>query len=95
MTGSTHNPNYRLLLDVLRGARKQRSVSQVELAAKLGNTQTFVSKFERGERRIDLVEFVEIAEALCVPPQELLDDYLRRRATSTPTQRKSARSEKP
>ncbi|MEG3193184.1 helix-turn-helix domain-containing protein [Lysobacter sp. D1-1-M9] len=80
MTGSTHNPDYRLLLGILREARKQQCVSQVELAARLGNTQTFVSKCERGERRIDLVEFVEIAEAIGVSPQEMLAEYLGRRA---------------
>lgn len=39
-------------------------VSQAELAGHLGNTQTFVSTCERGERRIDAVQLVEFAEAL-------------------------------
>lgn len=79
MAQSTHNTDYQLLLTVLKAARKRAGVSQVELASRLGNTQTFVSKCERGERRIDAVELVEFAEALGVPPQELLGEYLERR----------------
>ncbi|WAT15912.1 hypothetical protein [Xanthomonas fragariae] len=45
----------------------------------MGNTQTFVSKCERGEGRIDAVELVEFAEALGVPPLGLLTEYLERR----------------
>lgn len=94
MTGSTHNPDYRLLLEVLREARKQQGVSQVELANRLGNTQTFVSKCERGERRIDLVEFVEIAEALGVLPLDVLASYLSKRAERISARRKSASRDK-
>ena len=64
MAQSTHNPDYQLLLTVLKAASKRVGVSQVDLAERLGNTQTFVSKCERGERRIDAVELVEFAEAL-------------------------------
>lgn len=50
----------RLLVD----ARKSQRVSQAALAEKLGRAQTFVSKYERGERRLDLIEFLEVAESL-------------------------------
>ena len=80
MAQSTHNPDYQLLLTVLKAARKRAGVSQVDLAERLGNTQTFVSKCERGERRIDAVELVEFAEALDVKPLELLGEYLEQRA---------------
>lgn len=79
MSQSTHNTDYQLLLSVLKAARKRMGVSQIELAARLGNTQTFVSKCERGERRVDAVELVEFSEALGVPPLELLREYLERR----------------
>ncbi|MGD9757935.1 MAG: helix-turn-helix domain-containing protein [Comamonas sp.] len=80
MSLSTHNSDYQLLLSVLKTARKRMGVSQVDLAERLGNTQTFVSKCERGERRIDAVELVEFAEALGVPPIELLGEYLEQRS---------------
>ncbi len=91
MAQSTHNTDYQLLLTVLKAARKRAGVSQVELASRLGNTQTFVSKCERGERRIDAVELVEFAEALGVPPLGMLGEYLEQRATrSQPKSRKSS-----
>lgn len=81
MSRSTHNTDYQLLLSVLKTARKRMGVSQIELAERLGNTQTFVSKCERGERRIDAVELVEFAEALDIAPQELLNEYLDKRGS--------------
>ncbi len=91
MAQSTHNPDYQLLLTVLKAARKRVGVSQVDLAERLGNTQTFVSKCERGERRIDAVELVEFAEALGVEPLGLLGEYLEQRAARLrPRSRKSS-----
>lgn len=51
---------------------------QIELAERLGNTQTFVSTWERRLRRIDIVELVKLAEALGMSSQELLSKYLER-----------------
>lgn len=95
MARSTHNRDYQLLLAVLKAARKQADVSQVELAERLGNTQTFVSKCERGERRIDAVELVEFAEALEVSPQDLLAEYLEQRGSlRSPKTRRPSKSRK-
>jgi transcriptional regulator with XRE-family HTH domain len=79
MAASTFHRDYQLLIGILKEARKQRGVTQVDLADRLGNTQTFVSKMERGERRLDVVEFVEICEALIVAPCDLLSEFLRQR----------------
>lgn len=76
MGQSTHNADYQLLLTVLRAVRQRQRVTQIELAKRLGNTQTFVSKCERGERRIDVVELVEFAEALDVSPVEIFTEFL-------------------
>lgn len=79
MSRSTRNTSYQLLLSVPKTTRQRMGVSQAELAGHLGNTQTFVSTCERGERRIDAVQLVELAEALGVESQELLGEYLDRR----------------
>lgn len=55
----------------LRAHRKAKGITQEELAKRLKNRQTFVSKVERGERRIDVAEFVEIARALDSDPTQL------------------------
>ncbi|HWV46722.1 MAG TPA: helix-turn-helix transcriptional regulator [Nitrospira sp.] len=90
---STHHPHYQLLTKLLREVREQRGLSQVELAERLGNTQTFVSKVERGERRLDVVELIEFCEAMEVPVDQWLKDYLKRRTSELknhPAKRKTA-----
>ena len=80
MARSTHHPNYQTLLTLLRDLRARTGVTQLALAESLGNTQTFVSKVERGERRIDVVEFIEICDALGVDPVAAFREYVQRRS---------------
>jgi len=51
-------------------------MTQITLASRLGNTQTFVSKVERGERRIDVGEFVDFCNALDLDPVEVFRRYV-------------------
>lgn len=81
MARSTHHPNYQTLLTLLRDVRERAGATQLALAEGLGNTQTFVSKVERGERRIDVVEFIEICEALGADPIATFREYLQRRSS--------------
>lgn len=64
MPRSTHHRHYRAFLDLLVQLRDEAGYTQTMLAEKVGNTQTFVSKVERGERRLDVVEFTEWCDAL-------------------------------
>jgi ribosome-binding protein aMBF1 (putative translation factor) len=66
MEKSIYSKKYRLLLRRLREARKRSGLTQVMLAKQLGQSQSFVSKCERGERRIDLMEAREFCRALNV-----------------------------
>ncbi len=56
MEKSKFSEEYELLLELLRTVRKQGGVTQVEIAQRLGWTQSAVSKCERGERRLDAIE---------------------------------------
>jgi transcriptional regulator with XRE-family HTH domain len=47
-------------------------ITQVELAARIGRRQTFVSKYETEERRLDLAEYITIARAVGAEPIELM-----------------------
>lgn len=58
----------RLLIEI----RHANQLTQVQVAERLQKPQSFVSKYERGERRLDVVEFLEVAKALEVSPSELL-----------------------
>jgi len=61
-----HDPRYRDLIDQLVSARKRRGLSQEGLAKLLGRHQQFVSRYETTERRLDAIEFVDIARQLGV-----------------------------
>jgi transcriptional regulator with XRE-family HTH domain len=56
MEKSIHSARYAVFLKTLKKVRLDAGLTQVQLANKLGETQTFVSKCERGERRIDVIE---------------------------------------
>jgi transcriptional regulator with XRE-family HTH domain len=56
--------DYKLFLRLLRAERRRAGVTQAELAKRLKETQTFVSKCERGERRVDVIELRTICNAL-------------------------------
>jgi transcriptional regulator with XRE-family HTH domain len=78
---SVSSKKYKLFLRELVKARRQAGVTQVELAKRLKATQTFVSKCERGERRIDVIELREFCYAMGVSFNEFtksLDRQLKR-----------------
>ena len=65
---SVFTKEYAVMLDVLIQARKSQGFSQQDVADRLGKPQSFVSKYENGERRLDILEFFAIAEALQKDP---------------------------
>jgi ribosome-binding protein aMBF1 (putative translation factor) len=56
MEKSNHSARYAVFLKVLKKARQKAGLTQAQLARKIGETQTFVSKCEWGEPRIDVIE---------------------------------------
>lgn len=64
MPRSRQTARYKRLAELLLAARRSAGLHQVELSDRLGRPQTYVSKYERGERRLDVVEFLEVAEAI-------------------------------
>jgi transcriptional regulator with XRE-family HTH domain len=68
MTRSRQSPRYAQLLTLLAEARIDAGLTQQELAARLQRPQSFVSKIESGERRLDVIEFIEVVEALELRP---------------------------
>lgn len=78
MPRSVFTDAYAAFRDTLVAVRKDAGVTQVELAERLGKPQQFVSKYERGDRRVDLIEFVAVCRALRVDPKEGFALVLRR-----------------
>lgn len=75
MQKSIHTPEYNVFLDVLRRLRENANLNQDDMAAKLSVTQSFISKCERGERRLDFVEWLAWCAALEVTPQSFMASY--------------------
>ena len=73
---SLRSRTHRNLCAVLVEARKGAALSQEELARRLRRSQSFIAKIEVGERRLDVLEFIEIARALNRDPSELLSRVL-------------------
>ena len=75
MPNPIHDPKYQVFRQMLLDARKEKGLQQVEVAERLGKTQSFVSKYERGERRLDFCEFIEVATALEIDPARFIEQY--------------------
>ena len=71
---SVFTEEYEIVLQALVAARKGARLKQQELAARLGRPQSFVSKYERRERRIDAVELVLLARILGLDPCQIIRD---------------------
>ena len=79
MPSSIFTQRHQAFIAFIASTRKAAGVTQAELAARLGKPQSFVSKVERGERRLDVIEFCQVAEALGVDPSELLKMFVPKR----------------
>ncbi|KAE9783776.1 helix-turn-helix domain-containing protein, partial [Escherichia coli] len=62
---------YEAVRRVLRKVRREAGLTQVQLAEKLGKGQSYVSKVERGEQYLDVLEFVEWCEACSTPSEQV------------------------
>jgi transcriptional regulator with XRE-family HTH domain len=63
---------YRALIERLIAERKQKGINQQQLARLLGRQQHFISRYETGERRLDVAEFADVAVALGLSPSALI-----------------------
>jgi transcriptional regulator with XRE-family HTH domain len=83
MQKSLKSAEYARLIATLVAVRKGAGIRQQALAKKLGRPQSFIAKYEGGERRIDVVEFIAIARALGADPLKLFRDFLSGKQTRT------------
>ena len=77
MPKSVFTDAYASVIACLLRLRKRQGISQVELARRLGKPQQFISYVEKGERRIDVVEFYAFAKALDADPVALYAEAVR------------------
>lgn len=72
MRKSLRSKQHEQLVELLTEARRSARLTQAQVATKLDRPQSFVAKYENGERRIDVVEFLAIAAALKADPVLIL-----------------------
>lgn len=80
---SVHSSDQAAFCDLMIKARKAAGLTQHALAARLKRPQSFVAKYEGGERRLDVVEFVSIAQAIGADPVKLLRGLIKAAARAT------------
>lgn len=71
MSKSAFTDAHRAMVAVLKKARLESGIDQADVAAKLGKNQSFISNIERGQRRVDMVEFFAIAKAINQNPVDI------------------------
>ncbi|CQD22338.1 anaerobic benzoate catabolism transcriptional regulator [Mycobacterium europaeum] len=64
MEKSIYSAQYQELCELLRQLRVEAGLTQVDVAKRLGVPQSFISKYESGERRLDVIELRHVAEAI-------------------------------
>lgn len=73
MSGSLTQAQYDHFRKLMIAARKSAGLTQVDVARNLNRPQSFVSKYERGERNLDVVEFITVAVAIGVDPTSIIN----------------------
>lgn len=76
MAKSIFTREHRCFIEALRDARKSAGLTQIQLSERLGKNQSYISNIERGQRRLDVIEFIRVSEALSQEPSRLFDDLL-------------------
>lgn len=72
MASSVFRPEYKLFRQRLVQARQNAQITQTQLADLLGKPQSYISKYENGERRLDVIEFLDVCNALSVEATSIL-----------------------
>jgi transcriptional regulator with XRE-family HTH domain len=72
---SIYGKEQRILSELLRSAREKAGLRQVDVADRLGWPQSAVSKYESGERRLDLVELRQVCEAIGIALVDLVKRF--------------------
>jgi transcriptional regulator with XRE-family HTH domain len=76
MPNPMHDPRYSVYRALLIELRERKALTQVEIAARLDKPQSYVSKYERGERRLDIIEMIDVATALEADPIAVLHELI-------------------
>jgi transcriptional regulator with XRE-family HTH domain len=81
---SVHDARYLFFVAKLTEARVSSNLTQTEVAGRLGKPQSFVSKYETAERRLDVAEFLHIAEIVGLAIEPVFEEFFQTFPTGKP-----------
>jgi transcriptional regulator with XRE-family HTH domain len=84
MGKSIFTREHRVFTELLRETREEAGITQIELAERLGQTQSYISKVERGDRRLDVVQLLHFCRALGTTLPALMTAFEERLAQKRP-----------
>lgn len=77
MAKAAFSPAYARFCALLVKARKSAGLRQVDVAKRIDRHQSYLAKVEQGERRLDVVEFLELTRAIGADPVKILRDVMK------------------
>ncbi len=77
MRDTLRSPRQIKLRKLLRDLRDKRGLTQADVVARLGKPQSFVAKYEGGERRLSAIEFIDVVRALDLEPSAAMRQLLK------------------
>ena len=78
MSGTLRSAKHKALLRFLVEKRKKAGLRQVDVGKRLGRYQSYITNIETGQRRIDVVELVELADAIGFDPREAIKRIMKK-----------------
>jgi transcriptional regulator with XRE-family HTH domain len=72
LANSLHDARYKRLIELLATARKQAGLTQRDVAARLKQPPSYIGKLESRQRRIDLIELIDLLEAIGLKPGQFI-----------------------
>lgn len=82
MHKAIHSAQQAHLQELLRRVRKEAGLTQVELGQRLGEPQSLISDYERGERRLDLIELKQVCDAIEIDFVDFIQQFVKSIAAS-------------
>lgn len=82
---------HKRLIELLTAERKKRGLRQDEVARALRQRQSWISRIEMGERRIDVIEFLSLADAIGFDPGQIINEIRKKPANEIAGSRRRPR----
>ncbi|MDP8163294.1 helix-turn-helix transcriptional regulator [Pasteurella skyensis] len=71
-----YKEKYQKIIQYLISTRKKKGITQQQIANKLDKPQSYIAKIERCERKLDILEFIELCEAMNTSPITILQEFV-------------------